>query len=89
MLKSPLYHPGRIVSADPLGAKIPAKSAVSIVSATAKTYGSGVIRSNRNRKKEVTFERGVRGFDGDEVEFAPEFGLTFAVAIGSDPNGAH
>src|ERR1700675_3860336 len=81
MAKSPLYHPVRIASVEPLGAKIPANSAVSIVSATAKTYGSGVIRSKRNRKREVTCARGGRGFAGDEVESAPEFELTFRVSI--------
>ena len=82
MLKSPLYHPVRIRSAVPFGAKTPANSEVSIVSATAKIYGSGVIRSKRNRKKEVIVERRVRGFDADEAEPAPEFGLTYGVAIG-------
>jgi hypothetical protein len=60
-----------------------------MVSATAKTYGSGVIRSKRKRKREVTFESGVREFDGDKFESGPEFGLTFGVAIGSDLNEAH
>jgi hypothetical protein len=59
-----------------------------MVSATAKTYGSGVIRSKRKRKREVTFESGVREFDGDKFESGPEFGLTFGVAIGSDLNEA-
>ena len=36
----------------------------------------------RNRKKEVIVERRVRGFDADEAEPAPEFGLTYGVAIG-------
>jgi hypothetical protein len=57
-----------------------------MVSATAKTYGSGVIRSKRKRKREVIFESGVREFDGDKLEVGPEFGLTFGVPIGSDPN---
>jgi hypothetical protein len=61
MLNSPLYHPVRIRSADPFGAKIAANSAVSIVRTTAKIYGSGVIRSKRKRKNEVIFERSVRG----------------------------
>ncbi len=84
MLNSPLYHPVRIMSADPFGARIPANSAVSIVSATAKMYGSGVIRSKRKRKNEVTDERRVRGLDSDEVERAPEFGATFGVGIGTN-----
>ena len=78
-----------MVSIDPRGAKTPAKSAVSMVSATAKTYGSGVIRSKKKRKRKVTFESGVRESDGDALESAPEFGLTFGVAIASEPNEAH
>jgi len=56
------------MSADPFGARIPANSAVIIVSATAKMYGSGVIRSKRKRKNEVIDDRSVRGLDSDEVE---------------------
>ena len=81
MLNNPLYHPVRIMSADPFGASIAANSAVSIVSATAKIYGSGVIRSKRKRKNEVTDERSVRDLGSDEVERAPEFGATFGVGI--------
>ena len=81
MLNSPLYHPVRIKSGDPFGAKIQANSAVNIVSATAKMYGSGVIRSKRKRKNEVIVERIVRGPESDEVPREPEFGATLGVGI--------
>jgi len=71
------------MSADPFGARIPANNAVSIVSPTAKMYGSGVIRSKRKRKNEVIDERSVRGLNSDEVERAPEFGATFGAGIGN------
>jgi hypothetical protein len=71
------------MSADPFGARIPANSAVSIVSPTAKMYGSGVIRSKRKRKNEVIDERSVRGLNSDAVERAPEFGPTFGAGIGN------
>src|ERR1700730_627871 len=81
MPKSPLYHPVRIKSGDPFGAKIQANSAVNIVSATAKMYGSGVIRSKSQRKNEVIVERSVRGLESDEVAREPEFGGTLGVGI--------
>ena len=86
MLNSPLYHAVRIMSAEPFGAKIPANKAVIIVSTIAKIYGSGVIRSKRKRKNEVIVDRSVRGWDSDEVERAPEFGVTFGVGIGTNVN---
>src|ERR1700676_4396215 len=81
MLTSQLYHPVRIKSGDPFGAKIQAKSAVNIVSATAKMYGSGGIRSKRKRKNEVIFERSVRRPEPVELPREPEFGATLGVGI--------
>src|ERR1700693_5604581 len=72
MLNIPLYHPVRIISAEPFGAKTPANSAVRMVSATANIYGSGVICSKRKRKNEVIVESSVRRFVCEAVERAPE-----------------
>jgi hypothetical protein len=62
-----------MTSAEPFGANIAANNPVSIVSAIAKIYGSGVIRSNTKRKNEVTLESSVRRLGCDELACAPAF----------------
>ena len=81
MLKRPLYHPVRMTSAEPFGANIAANNAVRIVSTTAKMYGSGVIRSNRKRKNEVTLESGVRRLCCAKLESSPAFGEALGMGI--------